>query len=194
MSDLIGTLSHLADAALQQLATLPPPKNGQVRAIPDERTIRYYASIGLLDPPVAMRGRTALYGRRHLAQVVAIKRLQQVGKSLAEIQAMWPTLDADTLARMTGVQVAERPRRAAREAFWRRPPEAEAETEPEPEAVAAAMTAPAASVTPPPVPPPTPRSAARELRLELAPGITLLLTGAAVDHVLSQLPLTHEDP
>jgi hypothetical protein len=34
-----------------------------------------------------MRGRTALYGRRHLLQLVAIKRLQSRGRTLAEIQA-----------------------------------------------------------------------------------------------------------
>jgi DNA-binding transcriptional MerR regulator len=34
-----------------------------------------------------MRGRTALYGRRHLLQLVAIKRLQAKGLTLAEVQA-----------------------------------------------------------------------------------------------------------
>src|SRR5262249_32165443 len=33
------------------------------------------------------RGRTALYGERHLQQLVAIKRLQAAGRSLAQIQA-----------------------------------------------------------------------------------------------------------
>jgi hypothetical protein len=33
-----------------------------------------------------MRGRTALYGGRHLLQLLAIKRLQSQGKSLTEIQ------------------------------------------------------------------------------------------------------------
>ena len=53
------TLSELVDEAVQRLEALPPPKNGQVRAVPDERTIRYYGTIGLLDRPAAMRGRTA---------------------------------------------------------------------------------------------------------------------------------------
>ena len=34
----------------------------------------------------ALRGRTALYGPRHLAQVVTIKRWQSEGRTLAEIQ------------------------------------------------------------------------------------------------------------
>jgi DNA-binding transcriptional MerR regulator len=115
------TLQDLVAEAATRLADLPPPKNGQVRAVPDDRTVRYYAAIGLLDRPAAMRGRTALYGRRHLAQVVAIKRLQTTGHSLAELQTMWPTLDDHTLARMTGIAVGPKGR-ATRGEFWKREP------------------------------------------------------------------------
>jgi DNA-binding transcriptional MerR regulator len=61
------------------------PSN-RVRDVPDLRTIRYYTTLGLLDRPAAMRGRTALYGSRHLLQLVAIKRLQAQGLSLAGVQ------------------------------------------------------------------------------------------------------------
>src|SRR5438105_13525807 len=61
--------------------------SGRVRDIPDRRTIRYYTTLGLIDRPAELRGRTALYGRRHLLQLVAIKRLQAAGRSLAEVQA-----------------------------------------------------------------------------------------------------------
>src|SRR5262249_40169079 len=108
------------------IAALPAPKNGQVRAIPDERTIRYYATIGLLDRPSAMRGRTALYGLRHVAQVVAIKRLQASGRSLTDIQSLLATLDDHTLARMSGVELEARPRATARTEFWKREPKATA--------------------------------------------------------------------
>src|SRR5262249_55542212 len=60
--------------------------SGRVRDVPDRRTIRYYTTLGLLDRPAEMRGRTAMYGRRHLLQLVAIKRLQTRGLSLGEIQ------------------------------------------------------------------------------------------------------------
>lgn len=59
----------------------------RVTDLPDERTIRWYATIGLLDRPSGNRGRTALYGERHVLQLVAIKRRQAEGRSLAEIQA-----------------------------------------------------------------------------------------------------------
>ncbi|HEV2634683.1 MAG TPA: MerR family transcriptional regulator [Actinocrinis sp.] len=82
------TLDELARRAGQALAadSVRAP-NGRVRERPDGRSIRWYATIGLVDRPVAGPGRTALYGPRHLVQLVAVKRLQAQGFSLAEIQA-----------------------------------------------------------------------------------------------------------
>jgi DNA-binding transcriptional MerR regulator len=71
--------------------------SGRVRDVPDRRTIRFYTTLGLIDRPAAMRGRTALYGRRHLLQVVAVKRLQAQGLSLAEVQARLVGLTDATL-------------------------------------------------------------------------------------------------
>lgn len=130
------TLQELVDECADRIRALPAPKNGQVRAVPDERTIRYYATLGLLDRPASMRGRTALYHARHLAQVVAIKRMQVMGRSLSEIQALWPTLDDTTLSRMSGVSVAgttANPSPASTcEEFWKREPLEEKSAVPEP--------------------------------------------------------------
>src|SRR6478752_8073803 len=86
----IGELSELVLRVLHSSGLLEADYAGQpsrrVSAIPQERTIRWYASIGLLDKPLVMRGRTALYGRRHLYQLVAIKRLQAQGRSVAQVQ------------------------------------------------------------------------------------------------------------
>lgn len=120
--EAIWTLQELVAEVSTRIAALPAPRNGQVRAIPDDRTVRYYGTIGLLDRPSVMRGRTALYGRKHVAQVVAIKRLQALGRSLSEIQTLWPTLDALTLARMSGVELEAQPQPPARAGFWKREP------------------------------------------------------------------------
>src|SRR5882724_6090208 len=117
--DILWTLPELVAEVATRIAALPAPKNGQVRAVPDERTVRYYVTLGLLDRPSAMRGRTALYGKKHVAQVVAIKRLQAMGRSLAEIQALWPTLDDPTLARMSGVALPATVKAAERTEFWK---------------------------------------------------------------------------
>ena len=120
--DALWTLPELVAEVAARIAALPAPRNGQVRAVPDERTVRYYVTLGLLDRPGAMRGRTALYGPRHVAQVVAIKRLQAMGRSLSEIQQLWPTLDDPTLARMSGVALPAAARPGARAEFWKREP------------------------------------------------------------------------
>jgi DNA-binding transcriptional MerR regulator len=60
--------------------------SGRVRPVPDRRAIRWYTTIGLIDRPAGHRGRTALYGPRHLLQLVAVKRLQASGLPLVSIQ------------------------------------------------------------------------------------------------------------
>lgn len=90
------TMDELVERVGEALAAeYPGAPNGRVRDLPDRRAIRWYTSIGLVDRPLGMRGRTALYGPRHLQQLVAIKRLQAEGRSLADIQVdfTWTTPD-----------------------------------------------------------------------------------------------------
>jgi DNA-binding transcriptional MerR regulator len=122
----IDELSGAVEAALAEDYEGPP--NARVRGVPDERTIRYYTTLGLLDRASDMRGRTALYGRRHLLQLVAIKKLQARGQSLAEIQRSLLGQTDAALARLAGIdrsEVRSRPAiasvRPARE-FWRQAP------------------------------------------------------------------------
>ncbi|MCK6551862.1 helix-turn-helix domain-containing protein, partial [Myxococcota bacterium] len=100
--------------------------NGQVRDVPDRRTIRYYTTLGLLDRPV-MRGRTAIYGRRHLLQLVAIKRLQAEGLALADVQARLTGLGLAALKKLAALPDELAPERLASkteetgrrlDAFW----------------------------------------------------------------------------
>lgn len=81
LDELVQLVGRALDAAAYEGQT-----SGRVRDVPDARTIRYYTSLGILDRPLEMRGRTAYYGRRHLLQIVAIKRLQAHGMSLVDIQ------------------------------------------------------------------------------------------------------------
>ncbi|HEY8473977.1 MAG TPA: MerR family transcriptional regulator [Natronosporangium sp.] len=82
------TIDELARRATEALAAdgVRAP-NGRVSAAPDRRLIRWYATIGLLDRPLRTRGRVARYGERHLLQLLAVKKRQAEGRSLAEIQA-----------------------------------------------------------------------------------------------------------
>lgn len=143
-----------------------PASSGRVRAVPDRRTIRYYTTLGLLDRPAEMRGRTAYYGQRHLLQLVAIKRLQAEGLSLAQVQQGLTGLDADALAEVAQLpdELPDTETAPRRPDFWAAAP---AELD-------AATTSAAAS------PPPAP-AAAPLAGIELAPEATLLLRCARGD-------------
>ncbi|GAB2604072.1 hypothetical protein Aab01nite_47400 [Paractinoplanes abujensis] len=95
------TLDELVERVREALeAEYPGAPNGRVRDVPDRRAIRWYSTIGLVDKPLGMRGRTALYGPRHLQQLVAVKRRQAEGLTLAQIQA---ELTAVSPARLTEI-------------------------------------------------------------------------------------------
>lgn len=79
-------LSALLSAVAAALAGAPSALDGRVREVPDERTFRWYQSAGLVDKPLRYEGRSAVYGRRHLLQALAIKVLQSRGLTLAQIQ------------------------------------------------------------------------------------------------------------
>ena len=71
------TMDELVERVRESLAAeYTGAPNGRVRDLPDRRAIRWYTTIGLVDRPIGMRGRTALYGPRHLLQLVALKRRQ----------------------------------------------------------------------------------------------------------------------
>ncbi len=173
----IAELGERVSAALAEGA-YEPPSNGQVRAVPDLRTIRYYTSLGLLDRPAAMRGRTALYGHRHLLQLVAVKRLQAEGKSLSEVQAALAGLDDEGLAAIARVpaeaemgEEADRgddaPTREAR--FWAAAPaRARVVARSGAERLPAKIHAPALAAAP----------VAIVAKVALAPGVSLLIEAA----------------
>src|SRR5581483_8219689 len=133
-ADVRWTLDELCDEVARVLATdSPAPVDGRVREVPDRRTIRYYTTLGLIDRPAEMRGRTAYYGRKHLWQLLAIKRLQAKGLSLVQVQQSLLGLSEEELRKLAGVSVEPRSRRGerarSREDFWKTPP---APLEPQP--------------------------------------------------------------
>jgi MerR HTH family regulatory protein len=133
VGDEVGwTLDELSERVAAALAVdYAGAGNGRVRDVPDRRTIRWYTTIGLVDRPAAMRGRVALYGRRHLSQLVAIKRLQAEGLSLADIQRELVGATPETVERIArvpaGVEDARRaPAPPPRRRFWTAVPDSPA--------------------------------------------------------------------
>jgi DNA-binding transcriptional MerR regulator len=162
------TITELAELAGTALADEPVRVNGRVRETPNARLIRWYTTIGLVDPPLGRRGRIALYGPRHLLQLVAIKRRQAAGRAIAEIQAeLTGATDAAlrdiarlpeplAVAAATGAAVR---RPESRDRFWAEPP--------------AEPPRPTESAEPPSGPGPSAPAVVPGIRL--AAGVTLLL-------------------
>jgi DNA-binding transcriptional MerR regulator len=144
--------------------------SGRVREVPDQRAIRYYTTIGLVDRPAAMRGRTALYVRRHLLQLVAVKRLQAEGLSLARIQRELAGATNAQLERVARIPPAEDPATAPvvtaaatpRRAFWKQA------DHPTPAALAADTPAPGAEAPASAAPTPGAEGPASALEAEMA--------------------------
>jgi DNA-binding transcriptional MerR regulator len=182
------TLAELTDRVGAALAVgYQGQSSGRIRDLPDQRAIRWYTTLGLVDRPGAMRGRTALYGRRHLLQLVAIKRLQAAGRTLAEVQEELAAASDERLERVADLPVAATASRqpapasppaavSARRSFW-----AAGVAAAEAPAARAAATGPvAAADTGEPVgaegASPPDRPAVSQLQaVQLADGLTLLL-------------------
>src|SRR5919201_7087229 len=72
----IGTI-ELADEAARLISQfVPRQERGSVSEVPDERTVRYYISEGLISAPEGKQGAASVYGYLHLLQLLAVKRLQ----------------------------------------------------------------------------------------------------------------------
>ncbi|MEV7968578.1 MerR family transcriptional regulator [Sphaerisporangium sp. NPDC088356] len=194
MSDT-WTIGELAERAATTLRPTPQRPNGRVRDVPNERLIRWYTTIGLVDPPLTRRGRVALYGRRHLLQLIAVKRRQADGRSIAEIQAELAGATDTTLEAIASIPTAAGPAPGGADAEGSPHPPAGFDGNPGPPAARPRFWArPAAEAVPAladgavPVslpdapgggPPPGPRPAGLVHGVRLAPGVTLLLDGPA---------------
>ncbi|MFQ3638998.1 MAG: MerR family transcriptional regulator [Chloracidobacterium sp.] len=82
------TIEELCQATAHELARrglATPQPDGRVTDAPDERTVRYYQTLGLLPRPSVL-GRKSCYAAVHVQRLLAIKALQRQGWSLAKIQ------------------------------------------------------------------------------------------------------------
>jgi DNA-binding transcriptional MerR regulator len=184
------TMDQLVERAHAALAAeYPGAPNGRVRDLPDRRSIRWYATTGMVDRPLGMRGRTALYGPRHLLQLVAIKRRQAAGRTLAEIQqelAGAPDEALAAVARVPGRLLTTDgadPETVTRPPFWKQAP-VSFDISPEPGLplpAAPAAAAPASAAPDPAAPAPAsaaPDPAAPVLTgFPLGDGVILLVPG-----------------
>jgi len=169
----LWTLDELVQLVGQALSVdYDGAPSARVRDLPDRRLVRWYVTRGLVDRPAGTNGRNALYGRRHLLQLAAIKRRQAAGRSLAEIQAELTGAPDSTLERVArlGLELPGTPAPTAQTAaperprFWTGRPMPEQLAQPTPLRL---------SREPAPGPGVWPLRA-----IELSPGVTLLVDPA----------------
>lgn len=141
-------------------------ESNRIQWKPNGRQIRYYTTLGLLDKPEGGRGQGVTYGPKHLLQLIAIKRLQHQGFTLADIQPILSGLSSRKLTELLGYSqdwlndleekspVDDQTKRRDSD-FWSAIPE---------------------------IPEPT-ITIAEYLHFELAPGATLVASPSALQHL-----------
>jgi DNA-binding transcriptional MerR regulator len=92
LRDMVAVASAILDSANVT------PISAAATALPNERTIRFYVTRGLVTPPEG-RGTAATYGYRHLLQVLGIKLRQMEGATLAQIETELGQTTGDVLER-----------------------------------------------------------------------------------------------
>ena len=98
-------LSALAGAILDSSGVFPI--NAAARAHPSERTIRFYVSRKLVTPPEG-RGTAAIYGYRHLLQILGIKLQQMEGATLESLEREFVGLPGDVVERRVAAALGSR--------------------------------------------------------------------------------------
>jgi DNA-binding transcriptional MerR regulator len=81
----------------------PTQERGTVSEVPDERTIRYYLSEGLLSPAEEKQGTASVFGYLHLLQLLAVKKLQAEHLPIRKIREVVGGRSERELERLVGI-------------------------------------------------------------------------------------------
>ena len=97
------TSRELSDLAAEVIRSCGiQPANNQAKTVPAQRMVRYYMANGLLSKPTG-NGRELRFGRRHLLELIAIKRMQSTGTSLSDVRKALDGMGAQELERVAAV-------------------------------------------------------------------------------------------
>jgi DNA-binding transcriptional MerR regulator len=163
----------LAEAAARILAESGGARQGRgtVTELPDERTVRYYITEGLIPPAEEKQGTASVFVYRHLLQLLVVKKLQADGLPIRAIRELAAGKTERQLERLLGAEQGQSTGPSARgealsylESLLRRSPPAPLPSSP-----------PSAAHAPPPAPSASPSGSLRETwaRVELEPGLEL---------------------
>lgn len=95
---------ELANQAAGILAELGTTQDrGSVSDKPDERTLRYYLSEGLLSPATEKQGTASVFGHLHLLQLLVVKKLQSEHLPIRKIKELVQGRTERELERLLGL-------------------------------------------------------------------------------------------
>ncbi len=79
-------------------------ERGTVTEVPDERTVRYYLTEGLLSPAEEKQGTASVFGYRHLLQLLVVKKLQAEHLPIRKIRDLVDGRTERELERLLGAE------------------------------------------------------------------------------------------
>lgn len=175
-------VAELTDEAAKILAEIgPAQERGTVSEVPDERTVRYYLSEGLLSPAEDKQGTASVFGYRHLLQLLVVKKLQSEHLPIRKIRELVDGRVERDLERLLGIN--EGGSTAKNDALRYLETLLTTQTSPatrsqskNAQQLAGAMPARAQPSAPAATPPPQPSAGAWE-RVEIEPGLELHMRG-----------------
>ena len=99
----VRELAEAAEAYLRSTKT--SPQKGTATEFPNERTVRYYITEGLLDQAIKRKGVTSVFGYEHLLTLLVIKKLQADGVPIKVIKDLISDKTIDELEELFGEEV-----------------------------------------------------------------------------------------
>ena len=101
----VAELAAVAGRLLAQVG--PVQERGTVSEVPDERTVRYYLTEGLLSPAEEKQGTASVFGYLHLLQLLAVKNLQAQHLPIRKIRELVEGRSERELERLLGVDAGK---------------------------------------------------------------------------------------
>ncbi|HUQ33722.1 MAG TPA: MerR family transcriptional regulator [Pyrinomonadaceae bacterium] len=96
-------VAELATEAAKILAESGPAQaRGTVTELPDERTVRYYQTEGLLSPAEDKQGTASVFSYRHLLELLVVKKLQSEHLPIRKIRSLVDGRTERELERLLG--------------------------------------------------------------------------------------------
>lgn len=99
-------VAGLAEAEARILAESGAARQGRgtVTELPDERTVRYYLTEGLIPPAEEKQGTASVFEFRHLLQLLVVKKLQAEGLPIRAIRELVTGKTGRQLERLLGAE------------------------------------------------------------------------------------------